>query len=530
MEAMTDPGEAAIAVLEIQESDRGFVNMEPWKESEYRQGLTLQQSEGFDRVHEWFFGRSPERFLLSGSAGSGKSFLVARIVLSIQAIVKSGHPVAAAIAHRVGWGSHRDRKGKVVRERIKNDVRVVLCAPTNAAVEVLEGFAIESGLAIGVETLHSLLQVAPGEYDGNGKQRLSPVFSTKDPYESYGLVVVDEASMLSSSLLALIPADVPTLFTGDPAQLPPIEEQDSEPTGEAIESPVFAIDQSYHLTDVVRYDGGILRLATHIRNNLDSPNAPIVPTEDGNLMGLPRSAWKAVMRGVFQSPEAAIDPNYVRVLAFRNATVNALNAEIRSLLYPDATQRFMAGEVLIAKEPIFVWDAEKGREAIAMHTGQPGVVRSVQEGDASIQSNILGELINVKTYKLKITVKSGTGILDIRCVHDESKAAIVEFLSRWHQAILGLGADQSEGKQRSLRQRHWGSYHWALKDFGLTDKYADRLQYSYATTIHKAQGSTYKTVFGDFRDINACPSGDRIKNKLRYTVLTRASESAFILQ
>ncbi|MBD0261179.1 MAG: AAA family ATPase [Tolypothrix sp. Co-bin9] len=166
-----------------------------------------------------WFNDPDSPFVLRGYAGTGKTFCAQRIIKALQP------------------------NGKVA-----------ICAPTHKAVHVLRRMAQEYDLKdVYIATLHSLLHIMPGEYDALGRQKLKANEWSKEPwFHEFALVVIDEASMVDSELMVLIEEqEVPTLFMGDPAQLPPINET---------ESPVFQIPAGYELTQVMRYEGAIAQL------------------------------------------------------------------------------------------------------------------------------------------------------------------------------------------------------------------------------------------------------------------------------
>lgn len=129
--------------------------------------------------------------LLTGTPGTGKTFVAASVIAS------------------------------VVAEHGPNVVAV--CAPTGkAAVRVAQALASHGLRGVACKTIHSLLEISRNGHDGQGWgfQRWRG-----NPLEAEYLFV-DEASMLDTSLLdSLLDAcayGAHVLFVGDPHQLPPV--------------------------------------------------------------------------------------------------------------------------------------------------------------------------------------------------------------------------------------------------------------------------------------------------------------------
>ena len=168
-------------------------------------------------------------FVLSGYAGSGKTFLSIRLL----ALVESAG---------LCW---------------------TVVAPTHKAVGVLRGQLELAGLRPTwyPSTIHRLLRLRlKRERD---LERCEETEQTAQALEHLGLVLVDEASMVDSTLLEITlrcahSFGTRIVFVGDPAQLPPV--------GEAL-SPVFALGRAHcaSLLQVVRHQGPVLRLASGLR-------------------------------------------------------------------------------------------------------------------------------------------------------------------------------------------------------------------------------------------------------------------------
>jgi exodeoxyribonuclease-5 len=169
--------------------------------------LTNDQATALQMATDWAKSRDSNELRLGGYAGTGKSWLVRKIVDELS--------IATATA-----------------------------AFTGKAVSVLRNNGLH-----GSQTLHSLL------YDIRkvGKK----VEWIPKPFLPCDLVIVDESSMISTSLYEDLKRHrVKVLFVGDPAQLEPIGD-----------NPNLMRDCDYVLTEIRRQaeDNPILKLATQLR-------------------------------------------------------------------------------------------------------------------------------------------------------------------------------------------------------------------------------------------------------------------------
>jgi len=169
--------------------------------------LTGDQDRALAAFTDWLTGEQPDvPFVLSGYAGSGKTFLSMRLLRQVEA---SG----------LCW---------------------TVVAPTHKAVGVLRQALSLEGLQPTwyPSTIHRLLRL---KLRRQGDRELcESTEQTAMALEHLGLVLIDEASMVDSSLLTIAlqcahPFRTRLVFVGDPAQLPPV--------GEA-ESPVFALQRA----------------------------------------------------------------------------------------------------------------------------------------------------------------------------------------------------------------------------------------------------------------------------------------------
>jgi len=151
--------------------------------------LTSDQKNAKNLIIEWFINLDTQVFVLSGYAGTGKTYLLRHVVCDCLNLV-AGRDVA-------------------------------FTAPTGKAASVL----IRGGTPAG--TIHSLIYKMDDddfETDENGEiihSRLK--FIKRDKLPNLKLIVVDEASMVNGDVINdLLSYGIKILFCGDDAQLPPV--------------------------------------------------------------------------------------------------------------------------------------------------------------------------------------------------------------------------------------------------------------------------------------------------------------------
>ena len=184
----------------------------------------------------------------------------------------------------------------------------------------------------------------------------------------------------------------------------------------------------------------------------------------------------------------------MRVLAYRNIVVDSYNNIIRNHLYGKELPRFVVGEWLMAKE---TWSVNK--MPILMNSEEVRVTKAEE-------TSILTRDGSWQTWKLR--VENEKSIKDIIVLHE------TEF-NRYEKTVRALKKQALEGDKYC-----WAKYYALIEGFAKVD-------YAYAMTVHKSQGSTFKEVFVDHRDLCLCKLKER--QKLIYVAVTRPSERLSLL-
>ena len=289
--------------------------------------LTRQQQKALHLLGE--FLNSPETFfLLGGYAGTGKSTIVFALV----------------------------------KKLINARKRVALTAPTNKAVAILKNMAFNNNISgVSCLTIHQLLGL--GMVNRGAKKVLQA--TSPSTVHLYDVVFLDECSMVGEDLWNWIERVFDTsLFTkrklilmGDPAQLNPVGEK---------RSPTFQIQKRTILTQVVRQAGEspLLDFVTACRKTVHTKTTVFHPfsssksgdKSNGTFPVKPRTLVKYATQKIQREFER--NCNCFRLLCYTNKQVNRYNRLIREAIYGKNAPRFLLGERLITRNPVFAPDGK----------------------------------------------------------------------------------------------------------------------------------------------------------------------------
>lgn len=466
--------------------------------------LNEQQKEVIKQIDD--FINNPNEFVMtvSGWAGTGKTTLMD--------IVSQRY----WMGHYIHFAATTHKAAGVLKEKVHKKV---------STVNSLFGIMIETDME--------------GEnYDVSNKKRSY----SDDKVKKNSIIIIDEASMLSVQnyvdvLKKASEYHCKIIFIGDSAQLSPVKEDDI--------SIVFRNNKCriVELTKVERTDdNAILNEATGIRTGSGfSYHTQINDWGDGVTYISP-SDVKTIMETIDSRVDGLKNnPNHFRILSYTNANVEKLNQMVRKKLGYD-NQLPQSGEPLMSY-------ANWGYEGMGSTGATYKVINSesynckgiVEEYDENIRDMITYDVhdiddFNMHIIDLEIENASGDSIIvpyiDVK--NNDKNRKLVSALSyeKVHQWTRYRNADNKAIKGDALKKIH------ALDDFlfvndNVKDQYGNLIQnkvidYGYAHTIHKSQGSTFEHVLINDNDIDKCMD-EKIKKQLRYVALTRAQKSVSII-
>lgn len=443
---------------------------------------------------------------LSGYAGTGKSTIVGIF--------------SKWLDHRIGRGN------------------IVYTAPTHRANVITK----QNNPNANVYTLSALFGFTPDtdiamEQGSLDLRELEFRSKNQVKYEPGQLIIIDEASMVQDGLYEYIQKivakdGVSVIYVGDSAQLRPVKSDHI--------SKVFTSDgvPQITLTKVERTgDNPILKEATRLRQGEGlSYQTDINDKGQGVLYTSDDAVIDENLKQIVSSEEFNADPLHFRVLTATNAAVSAYNSKIRSLRYGKFAKPFVKGDIIMGY-------SNKLRKP-------DGSYKLVNSGDYVIQ-NITDTTVKFKTDKGDIEFKAfklsirptGSTIMDdfqITVIDknepDSKLFEIVEYKDRLWRMAKEAKQDKQISKYRDLVQMAFNIDNELNITKNLEDnqgrlKIRKAIDYGYAQTVWKSQGSTYSKVlilsneidtFGYGRDVM------QLRNELRYVAVSRAKNFVII--
>lgn len=349
------------------------------------------------------------------------------------------------------------------------------------------------------------------------------------------LLVIDEASMITEDVLKKIidinsslsrPFQFQMLFLGDIGQIQPIRDEQSEfyRTHKDLLNKKSDIFNSKHKSKLItRVRQGeanpILPYADYFWENSQKENPELNPTQHivrnnqitdkGSLLFSNSEA--EVLNSVIKAVKNAVEKgltNHVKIVTYHVNEKTELNQKIHEALFGKDSD-YSKGDMLILNSPYDLPDVNA-----TMENSSEIQIKSIQDTDV--------DEFGVHTLYLETngTAYTRTG--------NEQKDCVIQVVSRndiglYNQKLQELASHAKRQTNRALKKQAWGDF-WEYKG-----RYAD-VDFGYAITAHKSQGSTYDIVVVDEKDImGTTATSNQEKSELIYTALTRPRKTAIVI-
>lgn len=321
-------------------------------------------------------------------------------------------------------------------------------------------------------TIHSLLGLKVYDDYTSGNTVLKKTGRTSVISDS--IIVVDEASMVDEKLFRFIneqTLNCKLLYVGDHCQLTPVK---------STLAPVFSGTYQAHLNQIVRSQAApaITALSQQLRKTVETKVFHPIQEVPGVIEYLSADRAEALVKEHFVDNWPQSDS---RIITYSNKRVQGYNNYIRKT--KGLSPMFTKGEVAVLNS--------------AYTTG-------------------------AKTIPAEAEVE----ILEVSPVQNSYPVPFYTATVRYKLAVytITVAEDQQELSRLikyTAKQKDWPVY------FNYMNLYAD-IRPPYASTAHKAQGSTFTNVFVDLSDIGDCKSKDQLA-RLLYVACTRASARIYLI-
>lgn len=443
---------------------------------------------------------------LSGYAGTGKSTIIGIFSKWLNNRIGRGNIVYTAPTHRAN----------VITKQNNPNANVY-------TLSALFGFTPDTDIAMEQGSLDLR------ELEFRAKNQMK--------YEPGQLIIIDEASMVQDGLYEYIQEIVAkhngsVIYVGDSAQLRPVKSDHI--------SKVFTSDgvPQITLTKVERTgDNPILKEATRLRRGEGlSYQTDINDKGQGVLYTSDDAIIDKNLKQIVTSEEFNADPLHFRVLTATNAAASTYNSKIRSLRYGKFAKPFVKGDIIMG----YSNKLRKPDGSYRLINSGDYIVQSVKDTNIKFKTD-KGD-IEFKAFKLSIRPTGGTIMDDFQLTvidrnePDSKLFEVVEYKDRLWKMAKEAKQNGQISKYRDLVQMAYNVDNELNITKNLEDnqgrlKIRKAIDYGYAQTVWKSQGSTYSKVLILSNEIDTFGYGKdvmQLRNELRYVAVSRAKNFVII--
>ena len=436
--------------------------------------FTNDQLKAYDELMKFIdspFNNKDYKRALIGAAGTGKTFLVRALLLN------------STLSYSL----------------------IGLSAPTHKACRVLGESIHISGIKVNTiqSDLGLRLNFDIDKFDPN-----NPPFDPKGKIKigNYKLYIVDEASMINSRLCMFLEKTCVSnkckiIFIGDNSQLAPVGEKYSS---------AFVNIKSYSLKQIVRQgeDNPVSYLLELLRYDINHKTYKFLNyiqrfKEQFNAdytkgyQVCDANTFNQIVYNNFNDEELTRNVDYAKVISYTNLNVSSWNKFIRNSIIADSDKSILTKNDLIIS---YVTIVNEFNDCVIKNS-EEYIINDIQNfTDSRYDKN------GLKGFLVKFQAIHGGDITAPLFVIDHTDSYTVQ---RYVQINNGM-VEAAKTARANIRNEKWKEY-FAFKEYCLlmvniispdgkiiTSR---SLDYGFALTAHKSQGSTFDTALVDVNDI-----------------------------
>lgn len=389
----------------------------------------------------------------------------------------------------------------IIRHSKWNPSMFTLTAPTHKACRVLEQSANHTAITI-QSCFGFKLDVDIDNFDPN-RPEFRPIGKTKINSDNTKVLVIDEASMLNYHLVNYIKKfcaknSIKILFCGDASQLPPVNENTSR---------AFSVSNKvFYLNEIVRQEDNnpISDLLKILRSDIDNKTFNFLTTiynkkECYNESGkgykvFTRNEFPAIVKEKFNDVEFTTNIDKYRLVAYTNRAVTTWNKFIRQNIIENAERTILNKNDLIMSYNTIVNEFND----IVLYNSEEYIIEDI--------ANYVDPVYTFKGFLCNFRAIHGGGLTKGLFIlnHNDSYT-----INRYYTEIDTL-VNNAKSANKNEASRYWKKYFDFKRKYLLLANLADStgkimftrdIDYGFAITSHRAQGSTYENVFVDINDI-----------------------------
>ncbi len=550
---------------------------------------TEDQKNSIDNMIRFISNPQEKLFGLFGYAGTGKTTTIIDFLMNCLELKYINSLVFTAPTNKAL---------NVIKTKVSDRIKYLL-DQNNIQYEDKLSFDMncdklkKKNIIIEFQTIHKLLKYKT-EYNVDGE-----IIFTKDKdnvIDGYDIVVIDECSMIPLGLTYEILKEsskikTKIIFTGDPAQLPPVNEKISSVFMSQVNkitinkmqslipnitvedydkfcSTLINMDQ-YILKEIVRTKhNSIIKCSNTVRDWIYNIDDFINITEHTNLNMKIYSFDKSVKTKTswYKEFEKLINTEKdTIIIAWTNDEVKFYNNFIRKSLFSqkEHIKEYEIGDILILNEFYILANPNHNKlsnlenqfNKVKFNTSEKIIVKNIEEIYYDIEKLTHKINGNIKTFQNHRSIETKykkfvdqINSVNIKFKCYKMKVIKIDELDNEYEIIVLKHDEHLIHKNlivntieeiKKFRNELFSQYKLMSIDTLLiqplyNDFYSKfmnpfaSVSYGYAITCHKAQGSNYKNVFVDFSDIVKNRNEEEMK-RCTYTAVSRTIDNLYIL-